>query len=45
MVAEWADWATGVVGDWPVDPREAVVDRAALAESVARAEWSQGTRS
>ena len=38
MVANWADWAIGVVEDWPDDPRKATVDLAAQAESLRRAE-------
>lgn len=38
MVANWAEWATGVVEDWPDDVTEAVVDQAEMEESVRRAE-------
>lgn len=39
MVAQWADWATAIVEDWPDDPRQAVPDAAAIAEIARRAEW------
>jgi PadR family transcriptional regulator AphA len=39
MVAEWADWATEVVGKWPDDPRDAEPDMDALRETVRRADW------
>lgn len=42
MVAQWAEWATGVVETWPDDPLEAVPDRAAIAEGVRRAESIAG---
>jgi PadR family transcriptional regulator AphA len=38
MVADWAEWATGIVQDWPDDPRQAVLDEAAQEESVRIAE-------
>lgn len=38
MVARWAEWAMGVVADWPDDPREAVPDDEAQAEAVRIAE-------
>lgn len=38
MVAQWADWATSVVEDWPEDPGRAVPDRAEQQEAVRRAE-------
>ncbi len=41
LVADWSDWATGIVEKWPDDPSEAVADAAALQESVERAEWSE----
>jgi DNA-binding PadR family transcriptional regulator len=41
MVADWADWATGLVEQWPEDPAEAVPDLDALAAVVRRAEWSR----
>lgn len=40
LVAQWADWATGVVEAWPDDPRAAVADPEAMAAILARAEWS-----
>jgi len=33
MVGEWARWATGVVGQWPEDPSQAVVTRTDLEET------------
>jgi hypothetical protein len=41
MVAEWSDWATGLVETWPDDPSEAVADLDVLAAVVRRAEWSE----
>lgn len=40
MVAEWADWATTIVAEWPDDPAEADLDRTALAQVVERATWT-----
>jgi PadR family transcriptional regulator, regulatory protein AphA len=40
MVAEWADWASELVAQWPPDPASAVPDQAALADITARARWS-----
>jgi hypothetical protein len=42
MVAEWADWATALVQEWPEDPAAAVPDMDAHAAVVRRAEWSEG---
>ena len=42
MVAEWADWATALVEEWPEDPAGAVADMTAHAAVVRRAEWSEG---
>jgi DNA-binding PadR family transcriptional regulator len=39
MVAEWADWAEALVAEWPDDPADAVLDQAAMEETVRRAEW------
>jgi PadR family transcriptional regulator AphA len=39
MVAEWADWAAGVVGDWPEDPASATPDDGEIRETVRRATW------
>jgi DNA-binding PadR family transcriptional regulator len=39
MVAEWADWATGQIEQWPDDPRRAEPDMDALRETVRRAAW------
>lgn len=41
LVAEWADWATGIVEQWPDDPAEAEPDPAALRRVVRRASWSE----
>jgi DNA-binding PadR family transcriptional regulator len=41
MVAEWADWAAAMAGQWPPDPRDATADQDALAETVRRARWSE----
>ena len=41
MVATWADWAAGLVEQWPDDPAEAVPDLDVLAAVVRRAEWSR----
>jgi DNA-binding PadR family transcriptional regulator len=38
MVAEWAAWASGVVEQWPDDPRQAELDPAELEVGVQRAE-------
>lgn len=40
LVAEWADWASDIVEQWPEDPAEAEPDRSVFEESVARARWS-----
>ena len=37
LVLEWARWATALVESWPDDPRDAVPDPSALAETVRRA--------
>ncbi len=42
MVAEWSDWATALVEQWPEDPSAAVPDMAAHADVVRRASWSEG---
>jgi DNA-binding PadR family transcriptional regulator len=39
LVAEWSDWAEAIVAEWPDDPAEAVLDQAAMEETVRRAEW------
>jgi len=38
MVKEWAEWATGLVEQWPDDPRRATVDLPSMRETVRRAE-------
>lgn len=39
MVAEWADWASEQIEQWPDDPRRAEPDLDALRETVRRADW------
>jgi len=41
MVAEWSDWATGLVEDWPENSAAAVPDAEVLAEVARRASWSE----
>ena len=41
LVAEWSDWATDLVEQWPDDPSDAVPDVAAQRESMRRAQWSE----
>lgn len=41
LVAEWADWATTVVEQWPDEPQAAAADLHELAETVRRAAWSE----
>ena len=38
MVANWAEWASGIVEAWPDDVRDAPFDAAVAAEAVRRAE-------
>jgi PadR family transcriptional regulator AphA len=38
LLDRWSTWATTLVTQWPDDPRQAVVDRAALTDTVAMAE-------
>lgn len=40
MVAEWADWATEIVEQWPDDPAQAEPDRRVQQEILRRAQWS-----
>lgn len=40
LVAEWADWATAQVEQWPADPAQAVPDRTEQQAVLARAQWS-----
>lgn len=44
LVAEWADWAAGIVEQWPENPRQADADPEEIAETIRRAEWSEGER-
>jgi DNA-binding PadR family transcriptional regulator len=39
LVARWADWAAGIVADWPEEPAEAEPDPEAMAEIARRANW------
>ena len=39
LVARWAEWAEGIVQEWPDDPADARVDPAVQAEVVRRASW------
>ena len=41
LVADWADWATDRVAEWPDHPSRATPDRDELRAIVARAEWSE----
>jgi DNA-binding PadR family transcriptional regulator len=41
LVADWADWATDLVEQWPSDPSLAVPDPAVQQETVDRASWSE----
>jgi PadR family transcriptional regulator, regulatory protein AphA len=41
LVADWADWATEQVADWPDDPAEATPDRDEQRAIVDRARWSE----
>jgi DNA-binding PadR family transcriptional regulator len=40
LVAEWADWASELVEQWPDDPRQAIPDVDAFKRAVDRAGWS-----
>lgn len=42
LVGEWANWASGVVEDWPSDPARAPVDMTEIAETVRRAAVAEG---
>ena len=41
LVAEWADWASDLVEQWPDDPRQAIPDVDAFKRAVDRASWSE----
>jgi PadR family transcriptional regulator, regulatory protein AphA len=43
LVADWADWASGQVTDWPDDPAAATPNRDELQAIVTRAQWSEST--
>jgi len=42
FVGEWASWASGLVEDWPADPRKAQPDPANAEETVRRAAEAAG---
>jgi DNA-binding PadR family transcriptional regulator len=39
LVADWAEWASGVVADWPEDPAEASAVPEEMEETARRADW------
>ncbi|MGY1636273.1 PadR family transcriptional regulator [Geodermatophilus sp. SYSU D00742] len=39
LVAEWADWATAQVEQWPDEPARATADVAQVTETARRAQW------
>jgi DNA-binding PadR family transcriptional regulator len=41
LVAEWADWASTLVAQWPDEPHNATADPAELTETARRAAWSE----
>ena len=41
LVADWADWASGQVTDWPDDPAAATPNQGELRAIVTRAQWSK----
>jgi DNA-binding PadR family transcriptional regulator len=41
MVADWAQWADGIVGQWPEEPGRAAADPQELGETVRLAGWSE----
>lgn len=41
LVAEWAEWAAGIVEQWPDDPGQALPDESALQQVVRRGAWSE----
>jgi PadR family transcriptional regulator, regulatory protein AphA len=41
LVAEWSEWASAVVEQWPEDPSAAVPDSAAQRATLERARWSE----
>jgi DNA-binding PadR family transcriptional regulator len=43
LVADWSDWASDLVEEWPEDPAKAVPDPVAQRESLELAEWSLAT--
>jgi PadR family transcriptional regulator, regulatory protein AphA len=41
LVADWADWASGQVADWPEDPAAAAPNRDEQLAIMTRAQWSE----
>lgn len=41
LVADWSDWASALVEQWPDDPAAAEADLGAVQDTVRRAEWSE----
>lgn len=41
MVADWADWAAGILQTWPADPAQAAAEVAELRRIAGRAAWSE----
>jgi PadR family transcriptional regulator, regulatory protein AphA len=41
LVADWAEWASGQVTDWPDDPAAATPNRDEMRAIVTRAQWSE----
>ena len=41
LVADWADWASGQVTDWPDDPAAATPNPDEMRAVVTRAQWSE----
>ena len=41
LVADWADWASGQVTDWPDDPGAATPNWDEMRAIVSRAQWSE----
>lgn len=43
LVADWAEWASGQVTDWPDDPGAATPNRDEMRAIVSRAQWSESS--
>jgi len=41
LVAEWADWASDLVEQWPDDPQQALPDVEAFKQAIDHAGWSE----